>query len=95
MKKLLIIFSIMSIILSMSLLYSSDKGMYYCEGPHDSSSPCATCFSPHLESIYDPSSVITNIILIPTFLGEIFFKPINISTINVVVTFDRPPALLS
>lgn len=95
MKKLLIICSIMSIILSISLLYSSDEGMYYCEEPHDSSAQCATCFAPHLEPIYDPSTHIAHIVLIPTFLGEIFFKPININTINVVVTFDRPPALLS
>lgn len=94
MKKLLVIFSILSIVLSVSLLFSCDKGMFCCEEQHSTSTQCSTC-SPQAESIYDTKSLLTQFNFIPTFLGEIFFKPINIRSINVVVTFDRPPALLS
>lgn len=92
MKKFFIICSIISIFFSLSLINNCDKGMFCCEEQHASASQCSTC-SPHLETIYDIKSLLTNIVLIPTFLGEIFFSPINIDSIKVVVTFDRPPAL--
>lgn len=92
MKKFLILFSILSIVLSVSLQFSCDQGYFCCEEQHASSTHCSTC-SPQSESIYDVKSLLTNFVLIPTFLGEIFFRPINITSINVVVTFDRPPAL--
>lgn len=91
MKKFLILFSILSIVLTMSLQFTSDHGMFYCEESHDSSAQCSTC-SAQPETLYDTKALLTNFVFIPTLLGEIFFKPINSTSINVVVTFDRPPA---
>ena len=93
MKKFLIVCSILSVILSVSLLFSCDKGMFCCEEQHAASSQCSTC-SPQAETIYDTKSLLTKLVFIPTFLGQIFFKPINITSIKVIVTFDRPPAHL-
>jgi len=65
--------------------------MFCCEEQHASASQCTTC-SPHAETAYDTKSLLTNLVLIPTFLGEIFFSPIHTNSIKVIVTFDRPPA---
>lgn len=94
MKKLLLLCSILSIVLSVSLLFSCDKGIFCCEEQHSTSAQCSTC-SPHAETIYDTKSLITNFTLVPSLIGEIFFSPINITSVNVIVTFDRPPATLS
>ena len=92
MKKFLILFSIISIFLSLSLINNCDKGMFCCEDQHSSASQCSTC-SFHVETVYDTHSLLTKISLIPTFLGQIFFSPINNDSIKVVITFDRPPTL--
>jgi hypothetical protein len=94
MKKFLILCSILSIVLTVSLQFTRDQGSFYCEEQHDSSTQCATC-SAQPETLYDTPALLTNFVFIPTFLGEIFFKPISVTSINVVVTFDRPPAFLA
>ena len=91
MKKFFILCSIISIFLSFSLINNCEKGMFCCEEQHTTASQCSTC-SFHAETVYDFKSLLTNLVLIPNFLGEIFFSTINKESIKVVITFDRPPS---
>ena len=94
MKKLLVLCSLLSIFLSVSLLFSCDKGMFCCEEQHSAASQCTTC-SPHMDSVYDTKTIPTLLVFTPVLLGQIFFRVINIEDKSVIVTFDRPPAHLS
>jgi hypothetical protein len=94
MKKLLVILSLISIFLSVVTLFDCERGSFCCKGQHASSSQCSTC-SPHAETFYNAHTFLKLPILSPTFLGNIFFGPINIESKNIIVGFDRPPAALS
>lgn len=93
MKKIFILCSILSIFLSITLIKNCNEDIYCCEDQHTSTSHCLTCSS-ITESTYDPKSFLTNLILIPTLMGEIFFSIINTDTIKVITTLDRPPSLI-
>ena len=93
MKNFFILCSIISIFLSVSLINNCDKDMFCCEEQHtSSSSQCSTC-SYHVEKVYDTHTLISKLVLIPSFLNNIFFSPINKDIIKVIITFDRPPAM--
>ncbi len=94
MKKLLSIFAIFMISISVTLLFSCDSGTFCCENVHSNSAECATC-SPHLESSYSTGHLHPEFILIPEIVGHIFYEVINIDKINVVFSLDRPPAIIS
>ncbi len=92
MKKLFVLCSIISIFISLSLINNCDKRMFCCEDQHTSSSQCSTCTN-HVEVVYDTQILSTELDFIPTYLGEIFFSPINSDIIKVIITFDRPPSM--
>ena len=94
MKKILSIFAILTIVLSVSFLFSCDSGSFCCENQDSNSSDCSTC-SPHLESSFDTRIIHPEFILTPKVVGQIFFGVININQINVIFTLDRPPAVIS
>ena len=92
MKNFLIFCSIISIFLSLSLINNCDKGIFCCEEQHASASQCSAC-TYHVEKVYD-SALKTQLVLVPIFLKNIFFLPINNDAIKVVIPFDRPPTMI-
>ena len=94
MKKLLSLFAIFMIVMSVTLLFSCDSGSFCCENVHSNTAECATC-SPHLESSYSTGHLHPEFILIPEIVGQIYYKVINTDQINVVFALDRPPAFIS
>lgn len=94
MKKFFILCSILSIFLSVSLLFSCEQRMFCCEEQHSQSAQYSTC-SPHIESVYDIKTTIASFDFRPTLIGQIFFGPINIEGKNIILRLDRPPAAIS
>lgn len=93
MKKIFILCSILSMFLSLSLIKKCDKNIFFCETQHSSTSECMTC-SLHTEITCEAEASFTNLNFIPTQLKNTFFPLINLDTIQVIVTFDRPPSLI-
>ena len=94
MKKLISLFAILTIALSVSLLFSCDTGAFCCENVHSNAADCSTC-SPHIESSFDSGKMHPEFVLKPSIVGQIFFQVINIHQINVTFALDRPPSKLA
>jgi hypothetical protein len=88
MKKFLAIYSILSILLSVSIFFACDgKEISFChdkickdESSKDDSSGCLVCTTLKLS-------------LTPVYLGEIYFKLTHINSEKQILLPDRPPSL--
>ncbi|MBC7429810.1 MAG: hypothetical protein H7336_14445 [Bacteriovorax sp.] len=94
MRKLLSLFAIFTIVMSVTFLFSCDSGSFCCVDDHSSASQCSTC-TPHMESNYTSGNLHPLFKFIPKIVGQIFFDHINTDIIHIVYSPDRPPALNS
>ena len=94
MKKLLSLLAILSIVLSVTFLFSCEDGSYCCQDQHSSANQCSTC-SNHLETSYSNTTIFTQLVFSPKIVGHIFFTLIHIDLNHVVFSPDRPPAFFS
>ncbi|QDK40319.1 hypothetical protein DOM21_02385 [Bacteriovorax stolpii] len=94
MKKLLVLASLLSIVISLSLSFSCEKGYFCCEERHSSSSQCSVCGTTP-ETAYDIKSIPHLFFFKPTFLRQIFFQLIHTEEMNFIPAVDRPPMALA
>ena len=94
MKKLFILTTIFSIVLSLAMFNNCAEGYFCCEEKHQTSTQCTSC-SPHMESTFSNKFEAIELVFIPSFLGEIYFDFIHTDAVNFIFTLDRPPAALS
>lgn len=94
MKKLIIVFSLITYLFSSSLVFSCESNSICCETTSNETSNCFIC-SPHIENQHDIKTIPHNFKLNPTCLGQIFFTLIHIKENKIATIVDRPPAPLS
>lgn len=93
MKKLFILTTIFSIVLSLAMFNSCAEGYFCCEEKHQASTQCSNC-SPHMESAFSNKLEIAQLVFIPSFLGEIYFDFVHTDVVNFIFTLYRPPAVI-
>ncbi len=94
MKKLISLFAIFSIVISVTFLFPCNTGSFCCADDLSPTSQCSTC-TPHIKSNYATENLHPIFILSPSLVGHIFFQYINAEQLHVVFSPDRPPAIIS